>query len=94
MGLVSDVLLQHHAVQTRRWLTGLIPELQSEGFTTLAVMDPEIHPQEEARAISGLFEGEISLYEKGSEKFLKIKRMSNQKYLDDELLLKNEDLKN
>jgi KaiC/GvpD/RAD55 family RecA-like ATPase len=96
IGLVSDVLLQHHAVQTRRWLTGLIPELQSEGFTTLAVMDPEIHPQEEVRAISGLFEGEVSLYEKetekGSERFLKIKRMSNQKYLDDELLLKKGDL--
>ena len=94
MGLVSDVLLQHHAVQTRRWLTGLIPELQSEGFTTLAVMDPEIHPNEEARAISGLFEGEISLYEKetwkGLERFLRIKRISNQKYLDSELLLKEE----
>jgi tetratricopeptide (TPR) repeat protein len=31
LGLVSDVLMQHHAVQTRRWLAGLIPELQSEG---------------------------------------------------------------
>jgi tetratricopeptide (TPR) repeat protein/KaiC/GvpD/RAD55 family RecA-like ATPase len=91
IGLVSDVLLQHHAVQTRRWLTGLIPELQSGGFTTLAVMDPEIHPPEEVRAISGLFEGEISLYEKetekGSEKFLKIKKMSNQKYLANEIAL-------
>jgi KaiC/GvpD/RAD55 family RecA-like ATPase len=96
MGLVSDVLLQHHAVQTRRWLTGLIPELQSEGFTTLAVMDPEIHPQEEVRAISGLFEGEINIHEKetekGLEKFLKIRKMSNQKYLEDELLLKKEQL--
>jgi tetratricopeptide (TPR) repeat protein/KaiC/GvpD/RAD55 family RecA-like ATPase len=96
MGLVSDVLLQHHAVQTRRWLTGLIPELQSEGFTTLAVMDPEIHPPEEVRAISGLFEGEIDICEKetekGLQKFLKIKKMSNQEYLENELLLKKEDL--
>jgi tetratricopeptide (TPR) repeat protein/KaiC/GvpD/RAD55 family RecA-like ATPase len=91
IGLVSDVLLQHHTVQTRRWLTGLIPELQSEGFTTLAVMDPEIHPPEEVRAISGLFEGEVSLYEKetekGLERFLKIKKMSNQKYLANEIAL-------
>jgi tetratricopeptide (TPR) repeat protein/KaiC/GvpD/RAD55 family RecA-like ATPase len=96
IGLVSDVLLQHHTVQTRRWLTGLIPELQSEGFTTLAVMDPEIHPPEEVRAISGLFEGEVSLYEKetekGLEKFLKIKKMSNHKYLENELPLKKEEL--
>ena len=58
-------------------------------------MDPEIHPPEETRAISGLFEGEVSLFEKetekGSEKFLKVKKMANQKYLKDELLLKEED---
>jgi hypothetical protein len=97
MGLVSDVLLQHHAVQTRRWLTGLIPELLSEGFTILTVMDSEIHPQEEVRAISGLFEGEINIQEKETEKglrkFLKIRKMSNQKYLENELLLKKEDQK-
>jgi KaiC/GvpD/RAD55 family RecA-like ATPase len=96
IGLISDVLLQHHAVQTRRWLAGLIPELQSEGFTTLAVVDPRMHPSEELYAILGLFDGEINVYEKetekGLEKFLKIKKMSNQKYLENELLLKKEDL--
>ena len=95
IGLVSDVLLQHHAIQTRKWLTGLIPELQSEGFTTLAVIDPQIHPSEELHAVLGLFEGEINIREKetekGSRKFLKIKKMSNQKYLDNELLLRRED---
>jgi len=92
LGVVSDVLLQHHAVQTRRWLAGLIPELQSEGFTMLAVMDPQMHPSEELHAVLGLFDGEIKIYEReteeGSEKFLKIKKMSNQKYLEDELPLK------
>jgi KaiC/GvpD/RAD55 family RecA-like ATPase len=96
VGLVSDVLLQHHAVQTRRWLTALLPELKSAGFTTLAVIDPQMHPSEEIHAIIGLFEGEINLYEKetekGSEKFLKIKKMANQRYLKDELLLKEEDM--
>jgi len=94
LGLVSDVLLQHHAVQTRRWLAGLIPELQSEGFTTLAVIDPRMHPSEELYAILGLFDGEISIYEKETEKglakYLKIKKMSNQKYQEDELILKKE----
>jgi len=96
IGLISDVLLQHHAVQTRRWLAGLVPELQSEGFTTLAVIDPEMHPSQEVRAVLDLFEGEINIYEKetekGLEKFLKIKKMSNQKYSDNELLLRREDL--
>jgi predicted ATPase/KaiC/GvpD/RAD55 family RecA-like ATPase len=94
IGLVSDVLLQHHAVQTRRWLAGLIPELQSEGFTTLAVMDSRIHPSEELYAIVGLFDGEFNIFEKeadrGRGKYLKIQKMSGQEYLEDELPLKKE----
>lgn len=94
--IVSDVLLQHHAVNTRRWLTGLIPELKSRGFTTLAVMNPQMHPPEEIHAILGLFEGEISIYEKetekGLERFLKIRKMYNQKYLESELPLRKERL--
>jgi adenylate cyclase len=94
IGLISDLLLQHHAVQTRRWLTGLISELRSNGFTTLAVMDPEMHPTQEVRAVLDLFEGQIDIYEKetekGLQKFLKIKKMSNHEYLDSELLLKKQ----
>lgn len=94
--ILSDVLLQHHAVQTRRWLTVLIPELRSMGFTTLAVIDPQMHPSEELHAILGLFEGEISVYEKETEKalqkFLKIKKLSDQDYLENELLIKKEHL--
>jgi KaiC/GvpD/RAD55 family RecA-like ATPase len=94
--LVSDVLLQHHAVQTRKWLTALTTELTSIGFTILAVVDPQMHPPEELYAILGLFEGEINIYEKETEKgvgkFLKINRMSNQEYLEEELLLKKGDL--
>jgi len=92
--IVSDALLQHHAVQTRKWLTALTAELKSMGFTTLAVVDPRMHPPEELYAILGLFEGEIDIREreteKGTARFLKIKKMSNQEYLEDELLLTRE----
>jgi KaiC/GvpD/RAD55 family RecA-like ATPase len=88
--IVSDVLLQHRAVQTRKWLTALTTELTSTGFTVLAVVDPQMHPPEELHAILGLFDGEINIYEKGTEKLLRIKRMSNQEYLEDELLLTRE----
>jgi KaiC/GvpD/RAD55 family RecA-like ATPase len=95
LDLVSDVLLQHHTVQTRRWVAGIIPELKSVGFTALGVMDSRIHPSEELYAIVGLFDGEISIYEKetdkGLRKYLKIQKMSNQKYLEDELPLKKEE---
>jgi tetratricopeptide (TPR) repeat protein len=94
IGIVSDVLLQHHAVETRRWLSALITKLKSEGFTTLAAMDPEMHSPQDARAILDVFDGEININEKeterGLERCLKIKKMSNQKYLNDELPLKKE----
>jgi len=94
--IVSDVLLQHHAVSTRRWLTGLIADFRSRGFTTLAVMNPYMHSSEEVHAILGLFEGEINIHEKettkGFEKFLKVKKMYNQRYLVNELPLREERL--
>jgi hypothetical protein len=71
-----------------------MPELRSKEFTTLATMNPQLHPPQELQAILDLFEGEINLYEKETEKgvgkYLKIKKMSNQKYLENELLLKKE----
>jgi hypothetical protein len=94
--IISDVLLEHHAAQTRTWLSNLIPELKSRGFTTLAVMNSQMHPSEEVHAILGLFQGEINIYEKetkkGLEKFLKIKKMYNQRYLESELSLRKERL--
>jgi KaiC/GvpD/RAD55 family RecA-like ATPase len=96
LAIVSDVLLQHRAVQSRRWLSALIPELKSKGFTTLAVMDPEMHSLQEARAIQDLFEGEINLSEEdsidGLRRFLRIRKMHNQRYLEKELLLRKENL--
>jgi hypothetical protein len=54
-----------------------------------------MHPPEELHAILGLFDGEINIYEKETEmglgRFLKIKRMSDQKYLETELLLKKDE---
>ncbi len=95
--IISDVLLQHGAVKTRRWLTDLITELKSKGFTTLAVMNPKMHSPQEVHAILGLFDGEINIYEKesekGLEKFLKIKKMYNQRYLESELPLRKQRLK-
>jgi TolB-like protein len=59
-------------------------------------MDPEMHPSQEARAILDLFDGEISIFEKegekGGGKYLKINKMSNQRYLEDEVPLKREEL--
>lgn len=95
LNIISDVLLQSGAVQTRRWLTELLTLLKSAGFTTIAVIDPQMHPPEQLYAILGLFEGEVNIREaetdQGLGRFLKIKRMSNQKYLKDEAYLTEEE---
>ena len=92
--IVSDVLLQHHALITRKWLSGILTALKSKGFTTLAVLNPQMHPPEEAQAIIGLFDGEIRVSEKetkdGIEKTLRIRKLYNQEYQENELILNKE----
>ncbi len=89
--IVSDVLLQHHAVTTRKWLSALLPTLKNKGFTVLATVNPRMHPSEEVEAILSLFDGEISIQEKESSKgtssFLLIKKMTGQNYLKNEIVL-------
>jgi hypothetical protein len=94
--VVSDALLQHHAVTTRRWLSALLPMLKSKGFTILGVVDSQLHSSEELQAVLGLFDGEIRVSEretpKGTEKVLKIRKLYAQKYLESELILTREKL--
>jgi KaiC/GvpD/RAD55 family RecA-like ATPase len=94
--IISDVLLQHHAVVTRKWLSGLLTDLRAHGFTTLAVINPHMHPQEEVQAVLGLFEGEIRITEReterGPEKILRIRKLHNQRYVDTEFILTKEKL--
>ena len=95
--LVSDALLQHHVVNARRWLSALLPILKSKGFTVLAVINSGMHPAEEIQAVVSLFEGEINIYEKettkGTTSFLKVKKMTGQKYFKDETPLTEEQSK-
>lgn len=94
--VLSDVLLQHHAVITRKWLSGLLPDLKSKGFTTLIVINPQMHPAEEFQAILGLFEGEIRITEKetniGLEKTLRVRKLYNQRYFENEIVVSREKL--
>jgi len=87
--IVSDLLLQHEALQTRRWLYALIPQLKSKGFTILAAIDPEMHLSKDVHAVLDIFDGEINIYEKEkgnkSTRFLRILRMQDQEYLEKEL---------
>ncbi len=92
--ITSDVLLRHHAVNTKKWLSGLIQDLKSNGFTILATVDPQMLPPEELQAILSIFDGEIRITEKetpeGTKQVLKIKKLINQKYSATEITLNKE----
>jgi len=92
--LLSDILLQHGPIITRKWLNELLTQLKAAGFTILAVLDPQMHSTEHLHAVLGLFEGEANIREteteKGSIKFLRVKRMGNLKYLKEEVRLTEE----
>jgi hypothetical protein len=55
-----------------------------------------MNPQEEVQAILGLFEGEIRITEKetdrGLEKLLRIRKLHNQRYLENEIEVTREKL--
>ncbi len=71
LGMLSDALLRHKALQTRKWLSELLSKLRSRGITTLALINPSMHPREEMEAILDLFDGNLEI----SEKTLRVKWM-------------------
>ncbi len=77
LDILSDILLRHKALQTRKWLNELLERLRSRGITTLAILNPYMHAPEETQAVVDLFDVNIEVFEKDVEgrlgKFLRIK---------------------
>ncbi|MEJ2241945.1 MAG: ATPase domain-containing protein, partial [Candidatus Bathyarchaeota archaeon] len=88
---VSDVLLDYGAKATRKWISELITDLASKGFTMLAVINPDIHPHEQARAVIDLFDGEISITQSSDSldcgKSILVKKLRNQDYIKNPICL-------
>ncbi len=95
--ILSDILLQHGPARTRKWLTGILTTLKSEGFTSLVLLNPQMHSAEEVQAVLDPFEGEIDIYQRktngATQKCLRIRRMLNQRYLENEMQLAKEKLR-
>ena len=89
--IVSDVLLDYGAKTTRKWLSELITDLGSKGFTILTVMNPSMHPPDQATAVLDLFDGEISLYQTEDplecKKSIRVKKLRNQDYIKNPICL-------
>jgi TolB-like protein/Tfp pilus assembly protein PilF len=61
---LSDVLLRHKALQTRKWLAEILDKFRAKEITALVVLNPFMHSSEEVQAIVDLFNGNIELIEK------------------------------
>ena len=81
----SDVLLDYGAKSTRKWISELITDLGSKGFTILAVMDPSMHPADQSNAVLNLFDGEISITQTRDplecKKSIRVEKLRNQDYI-------------
>ncbi len=89
--IVSDVLLRHGPEVTRRWLSELITDLSSKGFTILAIMNPAMHPSDQAAAVLDLFDGEINLTQAEDplecRKSIIVKKLRNQDFIKNPICL-------
>jgi KaiC/GvpD/RAD55 family RecA-like ATPase len=89
--ILSDVLLQHKLVMTRRWLSDFLTRRKTDGFTVLATFNPLIAAREEVQTIMDSFDGVIEIYEKElkerTRRFLTIKKMYGLRYSETELML-------
>ena len=73
--ILSDALLRHKALQTRKWLAELLERLRAKNITTLAVFNPYMHTSEDAQAIVDLFDGDLEITENSEGihgKFLRV----------------------
>ena len=89
--IVSDVLLDYGAKVTRKWISELITDLTSKGFTILAVMDPSMHPSDQANAVLNLFDGEINITQTDDplecKKSIQVKKLRGQDYIKNPICL-------
>jgi KaiC/GvpD/RAD55 family RecA-like ATPase/tetratricopeptide (TPR) repeat protein len=89
--ILSDVLIEYGTKTARNWMSELITDLGSKGFTLLAVINPTMHPPDQANAVLDLFDGEISLYQTEDplecRKSIRVKKLRNQDYIKNQICL-------
>jgi KaiC/GvpD/RAD55 family RecA-like ATPase len=93
---LSDVILRHKGVTTRRWLTDFVGKRKTEGFTIVATLNPLSISKEELQTVIDLFDGVIEIFEKElkerSRRFVVVKKMHGKKYSESELMLDKDKL--
>ena len=75
LDILSDILLRHKALQTRKWLAEFLERLRSKYITALAVVNPRMHADEEVQAVVSLFDGNLEIVEEEGKKSLRVNWM-------------------
>ena len=96
MDFLSDLLLRHKSILTRRWLTDFVGKRKAEGFTIIATINPLTSTKEEAQSVIDFFDGVIEIFEKPlaerTKRFLLIRKMYGRRYSEDEMLMDKDKL--
>jgi hypothetical protein len=76
---LSLLLIVDYGVKvTRKWISELITDIGSKGFTMLAVMDSTMHPSDNSKAVINLFKTESATEYRRS---IRVRRLRNQHYI-------------
>jgi KaiC/GvpD/RAD55 family RecA-like ATPase len=90
--ILSEVLEDYGSKTTRKWISDLITNYGAKGFTMLAVMNPAMHPSDQATAVIDLFDGEISITQSDDpldcKKSILVKKLRNQDYIKNPICLR------
>jgi KaiC/GvpD/RAD55 family RecA-like ATPase len=94
--ILSDVLLRHKSITTRRWLSDFVGKRKAEGFTIIATLNPLTTTKEETQSIIDFFDGVIEIFEKPlmerARRFLIIRKMYGRRYSENEVLVDKDKL--
>jgi hypothetical protein len=90
--ILDDVLLEHHSA-TRRWLMDILGRSKSYQITTLATLNPDMHPTQESQAVLEVFDGHIELFEGEIQvrpKLMRVSKLAGHAFLDEELVVRRD----
>ncbi|MFQ6086337.1 MAG: hypothetical protein ACE5OY_08800 [Candidatus Bathyarchaeia archaeon] len=89
--ILSDILSQHGAGTTKKWLADVLQRLKGRGFTALSVLNPDVHSKSDIEALRELFDGEFRVSQEEQEgrtrALFRVTRMYQQNFQDREIIL-------
>jgi KaiC/GvpD/RAD55 family RecA-like ATPase len=97
LDVMSDILLTHKMLTTRKWVSDLVPRLDEWGFGVLGTFNPVLHAGEEAKGLPDLFKGYLEIFDKDfagkMRKVIVARKMTDLQFKDSELILDKQALR-